>query len=44
MNNDVGQGGGLDCKLRGANGYKDNTGADLNVQNMDQEGLGSCSI
>ena len=43
MNGDTGQGGGLDCKLRGANGYKDNYGVDLNTQSNQNEGLGTCS-
>ena len=44
LNGDTGQGGGLQCKERGANGLKDNYGVDLNVQSMAQEGLGSCSV
>jgi hypothetical protein len=43
MNGDTGQGGGLDCKLRGANGYKDNYGVDLNTQANQNQGLGTCS-
>jgi hypothetical protein len=44
LNGTTGQGGGLQCKERGANGTKDNYGVDLNVQSQPQEGLGSCSV
>ncbi|HEU4976053.1 MAG TPA: hypothetical protein VFT50_13245 [Baekduia sp.] len=43
MSDSQGGGSGTDCKLRGTNGYKQAGGADLNVQSMPNEGLGSCS-
>jgi hypothetical protein len=44
LNGRTGNGGGLQCKERGANGMKDNFGVDLNVQSQPNEGLGSCSV
>lgn len=43
-NNSPGNGLGEQCKLRGASGYKNNTGVDLNVQSQAENGLGTCSI
>jgi hypothetical protein len=43
-NNSPGNGIGEQCKNRGTNGLKNNTGVDLNVQNQPENGLGTCSV